>query len=42
MQTIFSANNEEPNQRQDDHGLLKNGQQDEVLDTWVKTSPLQQ
>jgi hypothetical protein len=30
--------NEEPNQRQNDHGIPKDGQQDEALGTWVKTS----
>ncbi len=34
--------NEKPNWRQDDLGLPKNGQQDEALGTWVKTSPFGQ
>ncbi len=34
--------NEEPNRRQNDHGLPKNGQQDEALGTRAKTSPFGQ
>jgi hypothetical protein len=34
--------NEEQNQGQDDHGLPKNGQQDEALGTRVKTSSIGQ
>ena len=35
-------NNKKPNQRQNDHGIPKDGQQDEALGTWVKTSPFGQ
>jgi hypothetical protein len=34
--------NEEPNQRQNDYGLPKNGRQDEALGTWVKAPPFGQ
>jgi hypothetical protein len=34
--------NEEQNQGRDDHCLPKNGQQDEALNTWVKTSLIRQ